>query len=54
MLPVLLALECALCYGGSDYTSGLAVGQANPLKVAVNCPSGAIRRVGKIRSGPGA
>ncbi len=24
MLAVLLALGCALCYGGSDYTAGLA------------------------------
>jgi drug/metabolite transporter (DMT)-like permease len=35
MLPVLLALGCALCYGGSDYTAGLAVRRAPLLNVTV-------------------
>jgi drug/metabolite transporter (DMT)-like permease len=35
MLPVLLALGCALCYGGSDYTSGRAVRRAGLLQVTV-------------------
>ena len=35
MRSVLLALGCALCYGGSDYTAGLAARRSSVLTVSV-------------------